>query len=104
MKNYRKVVTFRPMTSKIRSPVKPQTSPFTRFMQRLNMNLVAVMIVLKLAKSLGLYDPISKENMLLRGSRLKNTDFVEAIVIYAGKFLAIALKKLGIQVMKQKSC
>ena len=59
------------------------------------MNLVAIMVFLGLATFLGLYDPISKENMLLRGSRLKNTDFVEAIVVYAGRFWTTTRKELG---------
>ena len=34
--------------------------------------------------SLGMKEPITKENMLLRGSKLKNTTFVEGVVMYAG--------------------
>jgi phospholipid-translocating ATPase len=31
--------------------------------------------------------PINKENMLLRGCKLRNTDYVDCIVAYAGKYL-----------------
>lgn len=34
--------------------------------------------------------PINKENLLLRDCVLKNTDYVEGIVIYAGKCVAHA--------------
>ncbi|PAV87758.1 hypothetical protein WR25_03790 [Diploscapter pachys] len=32
----------------------------------------------------GIYDAVLSENMLLRGSRVKNTTFVEGVVMYAG--------------------
>jgi phospholipid-translocating ATPase len=30
--------------------------------------------------------PLTKDNLLLRDCRLKNTDFIEGIVVYAGNF------------------
>ncbi|CAI4231031.1 unnamed protein product [Auanema sp. JU1783] len=38
----------------------------------------------KLETAPGVFHPIMGENMLLRGSKLKNTTFVEGIVLYAG--------------------
>lgn len=35
--------------------------------------------------SSGMKVPISKENLLLKDCVLKNADFVEGIVVYAGK-------------------
>lgn len=42
----------------------------------------------------GLKVPISKDNLLLKDCVLKNTDFAEGIVVYAGKFRVSVARKI----------
>ncbi|CAH8533182.1 unnamed protein product [Heterobilharzia americana] len=46
--------------------------------------------------------PIHKKNMLLRGCVLRNTDFVEGIVIYAGRETKAALNNSGVRFKRSK--
>jgi hypothetical protein len=54
----------------------------------------------------GQVEPISFDNMLLRGCMTRNTTFVEGIVIYAGEFYIIIFPQCHIivQVKIQRQC
>lgn len=55
--------------------------------------------------------PLTKENLLLRDCCLKNTDYVEGIVLYAGmlhivpgQFICVSILTIILQVVKLKQC
>ena len=62
--------------------------PFTRFVHTIHYSAYSM-------HGSGEKEPVNKSNLILRGCELRNTDYVEGIVLYAGRETKSMLNNSG---------
>jgi len=60
-------------------------SGFVYVLQRLKSFYISIISIIFSLNSDGTKEGVNRDNVLLRGCEIRNTDYVEGIVIYAGE-------------------